>query len=233
MGTASMVISAVAATASADPGSRLYPRLERMRCQQRLGNLEAWELREEFRGRIAHGRIGRDPQLFLAVADLRRRPAAVAGQRERIDDLAVGRVDRDVVANGHGAVHAAGFLRVGERELLDARLEDGEQAGLEARGIDALEHLRLAEFRLEDLLDQVLVRGSELRLVVDAGARFLVRVVAGFRRHHHADLGRRLHDERLGQVAFRAHRHFRAAAQHQHTGGQAERNVCAIHAAPN
>ena len=66
---------------------------------------------------------------------------------------------------------------------------------------------------LEDFLDEVLVRGAELRFVIDARARFLVHVVAGFGGDHHADLGGRLHDERLGQIAFGAHGDRRAAAE--------------------
>ena len=78
------------------------------------------------------------------------------------------------------------------------------QAGLEPRGVDAVEHLRVGEFRLEDLLDDVLVRRAELRLVVDAGARFLVHVVAGFGGHDHADLGGRRHDRAAWAVRPRA-----------------------------
>jgi len=201
-----------------------------MRGQQRLGDIQPRELREEFRRRVAHRRVSRDPQLFFTVADLRRGTAAIAGEREVVDQRSIGRVDRDVVADGHRAINAAGFLGIRERELLDARLEDGHEAGLEARRIDAVEDFCVRELGLEDLFDQVFVRGSEIRFVIDAGARFLVRVVAGFGRHHHADLGRRRHDQRPGQVAFRPHRHFRAAAEHQQAGGESKRCIYAVHA---
>ena len=80
-------------TASAEPGSGCTVRLQRLRGQQRLGHIEPRELREEFRRGVAHRRVRRDPQLFLAVADLGRRSAAVAGERQRVDQLAVRRVD--------------------------------------------------------------------------------------------------------------------------------------------
>jgi len=54
--------------------------------------------------------------------------------------------------------------------LLDARLENREQSRLEARGVDGVEELRVGEFRPEDFLDDVFVRRTELRFVVDAGA---------------------------------------------------------------
>ena len=98
---------------------------QRLRGQQRLRQLQPLELREEFRRRIAHGRVSGNSQLFFAVADLGCRTAAVTRERERIDQLAVRRVDEDLVADGHRAIDAAGFLRARERELLDARLEDG------------------------------------------------------------------------------------------------------------
>ena len=126
------------------PGAGAHLRLQRLRSQQRLGHVQPLELRQEFRRRVAHRRIGGDPQLFFAVADLGRGSAAVSGERERVDQLAVGRVDEDLVADGDRAIHAAGFPRAGERELLDARLEDGHEAGLEPRGVDAVEQLRLA-----------------------------------------------------------------------------------------
>jgi len=179
-------------------------------------------LREELRGRIAHRRVGRDRQLLGAVAELGCRPAAVTRERERIDRFAVGRVDRDLVADGHGAVRAAGFLGAGERKLFDARFKDCQQPRLETCRVDGLEDLRVRELRLEDLLDQVLVRGAELRLVVDAGARFLVRVVGRFLRDHDADLGGGLHHQRLGQVALGQHRHLGAAAEHRAQGRESE-----------
>ena len=54
------------------------------------------------------------------------------------------------------------------------------QVGLEPRGIDGVEELRFGEFGAEDFLNDVFVRGPELRFVVDAGARLLVHVVARF-----------------------------------------------------
>jgi len=191
-----------------------------VRGQQRFGDLQPRELREEFCRRVAHRRVRRDPQLFLAVADFRRGATAVAGQREIVDQRTIGRVDGDVVADGHRAVHAAGFLGIRERELLDARFEDRHDPGLEARRVDALEDLRVGEFGLEDLFDQVLVRRAELRFVVDAGARLLVRVVAGLGRDHHAHLGRRRHDQRLGEITLGSNRHFRAATHHQQAGDE-------------
>src|SRR5207342_1735182 len=102
-------------------------------------------------------------ELFFAIADLRRRTTAVTGKRERIDQLTVRRIDENLVANGHRAIDAAGFLRTRERELFDAQFENGHETRLEPRGIDGVEHLRFGEFRPEDFLDQVLVRGAEVR----------------------------------------------------------------------
>ena len=81
------------------------------------------------------------------------------------------------------------------------------------------------ELGLEDFLDDVPVRGAKLRLVVHAGARFLVHVVGGFVGDHHADLGGRGHDQRPGQVAFGPHRHRRAAAEQQRDGREWKRRV--------
>jgi len=173
-----------------------------VRGEQRLRHVERRELREEFRGRVAHRRVACDRELVLAIADLRRRSAAITGERQRVDLRAVRRVDADLVADGHGAIHAAGLLRVRERELLDARLEDREDARLEARGIDAVEHLHVREFVAEDLLDEVLVARAQLRFVVDARALFLVRVVGGLGRDDHGDLGRRRHHECFRQFAL-------------------------------
>ena len=88
-----------------------------------------------------------------------------------------------------------------------------------------VEHLRVGELGLEDLLDDVFVRGAELRLVVDAGARFLVDVVAGFGGDDHGDLRGRRHDERLGQVAFGAHGDGRATAEHHDSGANGMREM--------
>jgi len=41
--------------------------------------------------------------------------------------------------------------------LFDTRFEYRHQAGVEPRGVDAVEHLRVGERRHEDLLDDVFV----------------------------------------------------------------------------
>ena len=89
----------------------------------------------------------------------------------------------------------------------------------------AVEHLRVGERRLEDLLDDVFVRRAELRLIVDARARFLVNVVAGFSGDDHTDLGGRGHDERLGKFALGSHRDRRAATEHPATAPRSECRV--------
>ena len=216
IGTASIVISATAAAASGEPGSGCGLRRQRLRSQQRLRHVQRRELREEFRRRIAHGRIGGDPQLFFAVADLRRGTAAVTRERQRVDQLAIRRVDQDLVADGDRASTRRRFPSSWRtRTARCAARRSPCRPGSRRAASTVSKIFASVNSALKISSIDVPVRGTELRFVVDAGARFLVHVVAGFVGDHHADLGGRRHDERLGQIAFGPHGDRRAAAEHQ------------------
>jgi hypothetical protein len=70
-------------------------------------------------------------------------------ERQRFHRLAIRRIDEDLVAVVTAVYTPARLLRAGERELLDTRLEDREDAGLEPGGIEGVEKLRLGKATLK------------------------------------------------------------------------------------
>ena len=125
IGTVSMLISATAAAASGDPGNRLDSRCNACDASSGFAMSSAGNCVRNFAAASRMAAKAAIPSSSSPLPILGAGPLPYPVSVSVSTSSPLGAKDDDLVADGDRAVHAAGFPRARERELLDARLENG------------------------------------------------------------------------------------------------------------